>query len=295
MEEERHNTCNNPQDLMGDDIAYDEKLVILMFDDGNNSFNCYTRQEFENMMISSYREDGDDVRLVIWTQGGQRIESEPLFKEAYTGQFIDNSLIAYRRSNAFFAFKRGDFRIGTAFGVSAIHGSISPVWSVCPVTLEKVLHENVGEYKNSLHAKLDEIRASVGNDVRQMIDDGKLQEYLDNVGMEEHVEMEEGAIVGYWPNLKQLVCSNCASLTSIPPFHSVEKIDCSNNVTLQTIGSMNKLTSLKCENTPMLRVLPFFPSLQELDAQDKVYLAPDRSERPAREMIAVRRGARRNR
>jgi len=157
------NQCNNPQDLIGEDIVYDESLVIIMFDDNNSVFNCYTREEFEMMIDTQYNSNS---RLVIWTDRGLRKEDEFLFIEPYTNQYIDNSILKYRNSNAFFVYLKGEFRIGTQSGDGRVHGSMSKVWTVVPIDINRVLSGDVIDYKRELHiAYVELFKAVRDNDI----------------------------------------------------------------------------------------------------------------------------------
>lgn len=144
--------CNNPTDITGNDIEDWTKLnedLIVLISENTNVYYCYRREEFYQILKQELRKT-----LTIWTQNGRRIEYEPLIKEPYVGYFIDKSILAYKNFQLLYLYKRGDFRIGSRFGVSNIHGAVNSVYSCVPIK------------RLCMNSNIQELRAEMANYVR---------------------------------------------------------------------------------------------------------------------------------
>lgn len=134
-------SCSSSEDLYGEPFPEDKenkelKLVILFMDDNSETYTCYTTNEFNDILKTSINVPERDLICIQKGNTSAKFLFEPVIKEAFTGVWIDKSVLAYQNSNKFFVYKRGIFPLRSAFGMSALHGAPNVVYSVLPIDRE---------------------------------------------------------------------------------------------------------------------------------------------------------------
>ena len=70
--------------------------------------------------------------------------------------------------------------------------------------------------------------------------------------------------IPYLPNLKVLYCWDCTALASIPQLPKLRVLDCSSCTSLTSIPKLPELETLDCSNCTALSNIPALPNLREL-------------------------------
>ncbi len=117
--------CNNPSDLLGDDIDIEDAVVFIR--EGERVYNCVNNETFMSLLKSEATKE-NYISLDFVPQW-----NEILFSEPYTNTLIDKSIYAYKFNRVFFFYKRGDFK--TSKGPN----EEKPIYTCYPLTIDHLL------------------------------------------------------------------------------------------------------------------------------------------------------------
>src|SRR2546430_14620705 len=66
-------------------------------------------------------------------------------------------------------------------------------------------------------------------------------------------------------NIKNLDCSNCSAITSIPHIEGLQKLNCSGCLCIASIPHIQGLQELDCTDCPLITNIPHIQGLQQLN------------------------------
>lgn len=142
---ESKNKCNNETLFSGDETSQIELKNLILFliydsDNPSDTYYCYNKEELLQVIENEFQKNIAmyDVMMCIDKRKRIRHQHELVFKEPYTGIFIDRSIIAYYGiGNAYFVFPVGIANIGTeTHGVSDIYDRNEKVYSLVPIDID---------------------------------------------------------------------------------------------------------------------------------------------------------------